>query len=664
MQQAFGSSSPFDKRDRSTLAPWLGLRARLVLSPISVALVSLIFVGTRLLLSSSDVSDSVSSAKARFLASCNGVEEAASLAASLPHFLASSTNADLGRAITATVHGAGRVTLLAITALEEVLTYLVDSYRSLFLCFMELLVRGSLAVLIAAVELIQQAVQLAAQTIRTAIQESIQGVNSIIASALSSVNDVISVFGQQVTVPTIAVPSLTALENITLPTTIQDSLTSLNASLPTLSDLKERMDTLIQTPFEDMKTQINQTISSFSFDESLLPVPDMSSVAFCDQIDTSPLDDLEHDLKKVARTGILLLILLAVGLVLLCAGKEWWCWKTEIKHVERTREAWLMSHKETIEHEASEKSQDDQGLHTDAATTARENILETSNLMTLLEISKRPLLSCFALRICQRLGISSLQARARVSWFLSFISYPAAVACLFAGVIGLLSIYAQLFALDTLSSRYTTRLSSSLSNLSSAVVDLVNEQTRNASVEFASSANSVITEMESDLNTHLFAWVDTTTTTLNTTLNEFLDGVTDVLTSTFGGTPFNAPLQTFVDCILGQKVKGIESALTWIHDNAHVNFSTVPDDVLMLSDDRQEQLVQPIRQSLLGSEQGDGDGGLVGTIVSRYRSHLEKELVMFWVLVGIYGAVLVIGLAVVLFAILRDRNLPNSSDGR
>ncbi|CDW98459.1 hypothetical protein, partial [Sporisorium scitamineum] len=294
------------------LQPWLGLRARLFLSPISIPLISLLFVGTRLWMSSNDANNSVSSAKTNLLSACDAVEGTASLAASFPHFLAATTNLQLAQSVTSTVHGAARVFDLSMVAIEKVLVYIVNSYKSLFMCFMELLVRGSLAVLIEAVQLISQAITAAAQGIRLAIQESVEGVNAILSTAVGAINDVVGVFGQHVNPPHIAVPSLTALENITLPHEIQDGLLKLNATLPTLQQLKQTMDSLIQTPFEEMRREVNATLGAFEFNHTLLPVPQMRNVTFCDRIDTSPLDELGEELRGAARWGLIVLALVAV----------------------------------------------------------------------------------------------------------------------------------------------------------------------------------------------------------------------------------------------------------------------------------------------------------------------------------------------------------------
>lgn len=630
---------------KPTLQPWLGLRARMFLSPISVALISLLLVASRLIMSSSDIDDSVSSAKTKLLSSCTAVEHTASLAASFPHFLAGTTNAQLAKSVTATVHGAGRVFDLSITAIEKILIYIVDSYKSLFLCFMELLVRGSLAVLMEAVQLINQAVTAAAQGIRAAIQESVEGINALLSTAVGGINDVVGVFGQHVTPPHIAVPNLAALENITLPHEIQDGLIKLNATLPTLQQLKQTMNTLIQTPFEQMRVEVNETLAGFRFNETVFPIPQMDNVTFCDRIDTRPLDEFGEELRKVARWGLVLLGLLALIVILLCLLKEWWCWKREVKGVEGTRAVWL------AQNAPSQRGLDEKDPQ---YTDAKEDVLKTDNLMSLIAISRHPLISSLTLALCTRVGIRTRRAQDRISWLLSFLSHPASLACLFTGLLGLLSVALQTFFIHRLTHHYSSYIDTSLTHLTNDILDLINSQSLNASHTFASSANSVITQVETELNTHVLSWVETTTSTMNATLNEFLDGITDALTSTFGGTPFNAPLQTFVQCVVGQKVRGIEKALTWIHDNAHVDFDLVTEDVLVLKGAQEQAVLHPIRTALMGKD-GEEDGGLVGHVVGKYLKHLQQEKVMFLVLIAIYGFIMVVGMVVVLYATIRDR---------
>ena len=77
-------------------------------------------------------------------------------------------------------------------------------------------------------------------TIRTGIQNDVAAANKVIQGAVSAVNK-INPFGN-ISAPSINIPSLSALQNVTLPSDIQDGLVKLNSSLPSLSDLKSKLD--------------------------------------------------------------------------------------------------------------------------------------------------------------------------------------------------------------------------------------------------------------------------------------------------------------------------------------------------------------------------------------------------------------------------------------
>lgn len=124
---------------------------------------------------------------------------------------------------------------------------------------MELLVRGSLSLLMAAVDLMNTAVKDAGQGIKAAVQTSVDGVNTFLSGSLAGINDILAVVGKSVKVPQIAQPDLAALDNVRMPTSLQDSLQRLNSTLPTLTELKKKMDAIIQGPFEELKTDVNKS---------------------------------------------------------------------------------------------------------------------------------------------------------------------------------------------------------------------------------------------------------------------------------------------------------------------------------------------------------------------------------------------------------------------
>jgi len=76
--------------------------------------------------------------------------------------------------------------------------------------------------------------------LRTSIQNDIASANNVIKSAIDAVNKV-NPFGD-ISVPQINVPSLDALQNVTLPPSFEDALTKLNASLPSVADIKDKLE--------------------------------------------------------------------------------------------------------------------------------------------------------------------------------------------------------------------------------------------------------------------------------------------------------------------------------------------------------------------------------------------------------------------------------------
>lgn len=142
-------SSPYQ---HTTLTPYLQLSHLLSLTWLAYPILSLLFVAFRLQLSSASAQDSVESARNDLLSACSAAEHAATVAASLPRYLASATNTRIAAAVNDTMSGAREALVLALTVMEAIINFIVDTYRSTFLCFLELAVRGALSILIGAVQ--------------------------------------------------------------------------------------------------------------------------------------------------------------------------------------------------------------------------------------------------------------------------------------------------------------------------------------------------------------------------------------------------------------------------------------------------------------------------------------------------------------------------------
>jgi hypothetical protein len=136
----------------SGLTPYLQLPHLLSLTWLASPILSLLFVAFRLQLSSDSALTSVNNAKGDLLTSCQAAQQAASSAASMPRFMAIATNEQIVDAVNASMDGARDALILALTVMEAVINFLVDIYRSTFLCFLQLVIGGGLSLILGATQ--------------------------------------------------------------------------------------------------------------------------------------------------------------------------------------------------------------------------------------------------------------------------------------------------------------------------------------------------------------------------------------------------------------------------------------------------------------------------------------------------------------------------------
>jgi hypothetical protein len=142
--------------------------------------------------------------------------------------------------------------------------------------------------------------------------------------------------GKTFDVPEFNIPALSKLEDVKVGTKLEDTLKSLNASLPTLNEMRSTLNSLyvhfpfyafwlqtdfkllssdsIETPFEAMSLKINQTTSNFTFTPSNATDtgPSVNSLAMtsddlCSDLDLTFVDDAGRALGRIMRWGVGLL---------------------------------------------------------------------------------------------------------------------------------------------------------------------------------------------------------------------------------------------------------------------------------------------------------------------------------------------------------------------
>lgn len=616
------------------LRPYLQLPHLLSLTWLAYPILSLVFVALRIQSSLGSSQDAIASAKQNLVASCLASEKAATSAASMPRYLAQATNEQYAAAVNASMRAAGASLIFTLTVMQGIINFLIDLYRSTFLCFLELLIRGGLSVMISAVEEVSEFIESTLGGLRTTIQGEISSANSFIQDAVDGFNR-INPFGD-VQIPEFDIPSLSGLENVQIPTDFQDSLRRLNETLPSFTDLKEALQDIIDRPFDLVKGEINSTFSNMTMDPSGMPVPPAGAVTFCQDLDTGIVDDLGSDLIKFARIGIVIIVALIVLLILANCALVWYKWRCQMAHLQYTREAWLTD--PTMQH----------------ASTGEKNLSATPqitmsdhNLLILEANMSSPLITRILNVLSSKLHLTPTQ-HCNLQWFLNYISHPPAIAIFLIGFVGLLAIQLQLLALGPLEAKFAEKSQASTAEFSNTIASSINNSMFQQSAAYAAEVNLQAEAMQASINEGMFGWVTETTTTLNTTLNEFYTNIQNTVELVFGDTILAQPAQEFIRCLIGSKVDALGNALTFLNENLQVDVPRMNDSALILSQESVDEVSRPVALAAIGDGgNGEEGGGLTGKIINAYADTLRRERFTFLLFMGIWGIVVVMGLCIV-----------------
>ena len=387
----------------------------------------------------------------------------------------------------------------------------------------------------------------------------------------------------------------------------------------------------IDTPFELLKKEINETFSGIEFDVKALPLPSQNTVTFCDQMDTSVVDDLARDLVKIVRIGTAIIIVLIVLLIAANCFLEWYKWRAMKDHFALIRGS--------LRNDPNVTTLEVKG---DLYTRTSEH-----DLMSVEGTMAHPWVAKVVLKMQAMWKMKPIN-KDRMMFFFNYVFFPPALACFLIGFFGLLSVQIQLAAIGPIQAKYQRQASDSVSDFSNLIATSINASMYNDSATYASQVNARVDAVQSTINDGMFGWVNGTTTTLNNTINAFYTDVQNIVNTVFGNTILNDPVQEFVRCFIGSKVDAIEAALTFLHDNLHVDMPRVNDTVLVLSPDSVNEATKPIALAAIGNGNDDNEG-LVGRIVAIYVKSLEKERIMFAIFAGLWLVVVFMAICFLLW---------------
>ena len=515
------------------LTPYLGLRARLSQVWINRWTILILLVLARVLIAIGSLHDDIDSAKLQALSACSSVESMGSAMASMPHYMAQGTNELAAHGVEKAVNGLQQMLFMSITAVEEIFVFVVNMMYGTYECLITFAVGGAAHAAVAIAEDVTKFLNKTLGDIGNDIDNAGKGFQDDMNKFLTGIG---SIFNAG-TPPKIDLTSqLDELHNIKLPDDINQGLDKLNSSIPNFDQVQNFTNNVLRLPFEEVKKLINESLGPFTFNRSVFPIPQKEQMTFCS--DDDGIDSFFDTLYTVADTARKIFIaVLLIAATLACvpmAFAEIRRWRT---------------------------------MQQRAALVTRNAI----DPMDVVYIASRPYTSAAGLKLSR--NFSSPRRQILTRWFVAYATSTPALLVLAIALAGLFSCLCQFILLQAVRKEVPA-----LANSVGAFADKIIVKLDNASSAWANGTNAAILAENSKINQDVFGWVNTSTTALNDTLNAFINETTGVIHKAFDGTVLEDPVQQIFNCLIGLKVASIEKGLTWIHDHAHIDFPTFPND--------------------------------------------------------------------------------------
>ncbi|KAM0755888.1 hypothetical protein T439DRAFT_14978 [Meredithblackwellia eburnea MCA 4105] len=503
--------------------PWLGVRAQMSVAWVSYSFFAPITLAISLILLEQQLDHAVTDAKKIVAASCSGLDQVASYAVSMPHYLSEGMNEGTSKEVSHVLQTAASGLDLVLTSLEGLASFVIAAMIGPYLCWLEFIASAALLLIQEALKLVEVAVEAAAKGIATVAEEAVKVINE----AISIVDKIPFVNIKQISI------NLDSMKQVHLE--LADNLGNVASKLPSVDSIVKKLTDLIDTPLEDLRKLISTQIDKIDVGVDIFPVPEIEAVDFCSSGQTKFVDQAANALRQVIVwvLGAIIAGCLILGLVL--AFRAWWEYRLLLASVEVQRQQFF--------------PEDD----------PNPTPPTTSQLLAFYEASKSPALS---------LAMGSQTKEPKKAWFLNIMTHPPVFTFFFIGALGVLVVEGQLLLMSSgLRDNIEDLVSDTSGSLAVDITGSMNDHLQATSTSYSNGANSVINGVADDWNDSAGNAIASFTKFANTTIVDAYDMITDIIHTAFGWGPFEGSMDELVYCLVGSKLLLIEKALTWIHDN-------------------------------------------------------------------------------------------------
>lgn len=231
------------------LTPYLGSRSRLSQVWFNRWTILLALIVVRIFLSTQSLDSDINSAEREALSACTSVERAGSAMASMPHYMSQGVNEISAKAVEASVRALQQTLMLAITAIREIVIFVINMLVGTYVCLITFAVSGSVGLVLDATEEIGKFINDTLKSITSGIDKEMGDFTSTLNSAIDKVESVGSFFGAEVKFPDLKLPSLDKLQKIQIPSSFLTKIEDMKDSLPDFKEVKAAAEQVISFPF-------------------------------------------------------------------------------------------------------------------------------------------------------------------------------------------------------------------------------------------------------------------------------------------------------------------------------------------------------------------------------------------------------------------------------
>ncbi|QLQ78735.1 hypothetical protein HG537_0B00840 [Torulaspora globosa] len=546
------------------LKSYLSLRDRISQAWLNTYTLALLLAVFKLVFFSSSLRNAINQSETYIVSHCESIDAIYNNGLkNTPHYLGLFGNYLVKEALEQSVKASLKTLSFLVHASEVLVTFSIDLYLGTYACLIVSAIDGSVDVATNATEKIIDLVNSTVSTFANELDDGLDNVSNVINKIISAASKVESLFkgGNSDTVnQNLAKVNLTisSLRDFHIPSSIDDKLQQLSDRTPDFATVKNMTKSLISKPFEQVRSEIDGiNTSNIVQNPQMLYVPpmkDANGTGICSRNIPSiekVYDSLDHALMV---TTIVCIVLLTIGAVLMLLPAAW----SEIRFWNRLN---------YMEHQFQMISTNEKDLPPDPFRNTDEqpswDLIAAVNACLhywSFRISKWIISGCDAIR--SKGEMTNLQ-KVKIQWVVSYVASPRALCVLCVGTIGLVVCLLQIITVAVLRRTLQHQGGNSMQQMLNSTALSFDSDINTWSEE----TNAYINSTESNMNDQLFGWLQKTTVSVNDTVTKMMSGIDETLADVFNGTILYSPMNTVVDCVIGNKLTAVEQAMTWIHDN-------------------------------------------------------------------------------------------------